>query len=201
MSLSHRQIEAYSRQIILRDFSGASQERLLAASILIDGSGIAARTAATYLAGAGIGRLHIAPALLEPLLFRELGQRNEDTLVHTTAPDTPADVVILTAADNPPNLPRLGYILVDQDHRGDTHLTRLPAESSLAACPACFPRETSDTLDPAAAAIAGSLAALTAIRWIAEIGETEPPARQTLARGGSIFETAPFQPKKPCECP
>ncbi len=44
MSLTNRQIEAYSRQIILRDFSAASQERLLAASIEIHGHGIAGQT-------------------------------------------------------------------------------------------------------------------------------------------------------------
>ena len=58
MSLTDRQIEAYSRQLILQEYSGAAQERLLAARIEITGHGLAAQTAASYLAGAGVASLY-----------------------------------------------------------------------------------------------------------------------------------------------
>lgn len=59
--LSDLQIERYSRQILLPDVGGVGQERLLAASVRILGSGAIARTAAAYLAGAGVGRLEVSP--------------------------------------------------------------------------------------------------------------------------------------------
>lgn len=59
MSLDDRQVELFSRQILLREVGGRGQERLLAARVLLIGGGPAAETAATYLAGAGVGTLGV----------------------------------------------------------------------------------------------------------------------------------------------
>src|SRR5690606_4133531 len=57
VSLTDEQIELYSRQILLRELGGVGQRRLLAASVLALGDGVAADAALSYLAGAGVGRI------------------------------------------------------------------------------------------------------------------------------------------------
>lgn len=57
--LSGSQIERYSRQILLARCGGIGQLRLLAARLVLVGDGPVARTAATYLAAAGIGMLDV----------------------------------------------------------------------------------------------------------------------------------------------
>jgi molybdopterin-synthase adenylyltransferase len=59
MSLSDHEIERYSRQLVLPEWSGAAQERLKGATAIVIGAGALGSPAATYLAAAGIGRLGI----------------------------------------------------------------------------------------------------------------------------------------------
>jgi molybdopterin-synthase adenylyltransferase len=59
MSLSDQEIERYSRQLVLPEWSGAAQERLKGATAIVIGAGALGSPAATYLAAAGIGRLGI----------------------------------------------------------------------------------------------------------------------------------------------
>jgi molybdopterin-synthase adenylyltransferase len=59
MTLSESELERYSRQLVLPDWSGAAQERLKAASAIVIGAGALGSPVATYLAAAGIGRLGI----------------------------------------------------------------------------------------------------------------------------------------------
>ena len=199
MSLTERQIEAYSRQIILRDFSGAAQEKLIASSVAIAGSDLAAETAATYLAGAGIGTLQIDPEMPRVGVFADLAQRSEDTRLIEPMPSQLTEVVIQTTAAQIVQPAKYGVVLLEQNQHGDTHLFQFPNASGVQACPQCIPRQGfPGTIDPAAAAIAGSLAALTAIRWIVEPPIAEAPARQSLHRGESIFSRAPVEPNPHC---
>jgi adenylyltransferase/sulfurtransferase len=59
MSLSESELERYSRQLVLPEWSGAAQERLKSATAIVIGAGALGSPAATYLASAGIGRLGI----------------------------------------------------------------------------------------------------------------------------------------------
>ena len=59
MRLSPAQQERYARHLILDEFGGEGQERLLAASVHVRGDGVAAHWAARYLAASGLGHLTI----------------------------------------------------------------------------------------------------------------------------------------------
>jgi len=57
LGLSPQQMERYRRQILLKEIGGQGQQALLQAKILIIGAGGLGCPIATFLAGAGIGRL------------------------------------------------------------------------------------------------------------------------------------------------
>lgn len=57
MTLTDADLERYSRQLVLAEWSGAAQQRLKAASAVVIGAGALGCPAAAYLVGAGLGRL------------------------------------------------------------------------------------------------------------------------------------------------
>lgn len=60
MTISEREVERYSRQLILPEWSGEAQERLKAASAIVIGAGALGSPVASYLAAAGVGRIGVA---------------------------------------------------------------------------------------------------------------------------------------------
>jgi molybdopterin/thiamine biosynthesis adenylyltransferase len=59
MTLSDAEVERYSRQLVLPEWSGAAQERLKAASVIVVGAGALGSPVATYLAAAGVGQIGV----------------------------------------------------------------------------------------------------------------------------------------------
>ena len=58
--LSDAEMDRYSRQLLLPEFSELSQIALRDANVLVIGAGALGSPVASYLAGAGVGRLGIA---------------------------------------------------------------------------------------------------------------------------------------------
>jgi molybdopterin-synthase adenylyltransferase len=59
VSLTPQELERYSRQLLMGEWTGEAQERLKAASAVVVGAGALGSPAATYLAVAGVGRLGV----------------------------------------------------------------------------------------------------------------------------------------------
>ena len=59
MSLSDLELERYSRQLVLPEWSGAAQERLRSAGAIVVGAGALGSPVATYLVAAGVGTVGI----------------------------------------------------------------------------------------------------------------------------------------------
>jgi molybdopterin-synthase adenylyltransferase len=59
MTLSDADLERYSRQLVLPEWSGAAQARLKNASAIVVGAGALGSPALAYLAGAGVGRIGV----------------------------------------------------------------------------------------------------------------------------------------------
>ena len=59
MQLSDKQLDRYSRQILLPEIDISGQQALLSSSVLIIGAGGLGSPAAIYLAASGIGKITI----------------------------------------------------------------------------------------------------------------------------------------------
>jgi molybdopterin/thiamine biosynthesis adenylyltransferase len=59
MSLSELELERYSRQLVMPEWSGAAQERIRAAGAIVVGAGALGSPVALYLAAAGVGRIGV----------------------------------------------------------------------------------------------------------------------------------------------
>lgn len=59
MSLSELELERYSRQLVMPEWSGAAQERLAAATAIVVGAGALGSPVCLYLAAAGVGRIGV----------------------------------------------------------------------------------------------------------------------------------------------
>jgi molybdopterin-synthase adenylyltransferase len=59
VTLSDRELERYSRQLVLPEWSGAAQERLRSSGVMLIGAGALGSPAGQYLAAAGVGRIGV----------------------------------------------------------------------------------------------------------------------------------------------
>jgi len=145
MALSDRQIERYSRQIIVPGIGGRGQERLLAATLAITGETADLDMPLAYLAGAGIGTILVETAggiSIDPRLIADLGDLNEDSRVAamTAAPPMPIDCSIILIGSA--NALKTARGAIDRTAGRPVVLVRLdapPRIASLAAtpCPLC----------------------------------------------------------------
>jgi hypothetical protein len=99
MTLSDRQIERYSRQIIVPGFGGAAQERLLAARLAMLADSNEVEPSLSYFAGAGIGHITLVepdgPAAAEARVARIRDLNSDVVLAH--AANVPAEIDLLFA--------------------------------------------------------------------------------------------------------
>lgn len=180
--LSDAQIERYARHILLREVGGVGQERLLAASVRIEGLGQVGSWAVLYLALAGVGRISLAdgrpvPELgLAPLLDAgAAGEGREEALARALEAHNPdvrfsvgagkpregdADESFLSAAEEGPRL----WARASGARIGLGWVEAQPP------CARCFP---ADAPRPETAALAGSLAASRLLSHLL-FGESEP---------------------------
>jgi hypothetical protein len=84
VALTNRQIDRYSRQLIVDKFGGLAQERLLASRVLLAANRSDFEAVLAYLVGAGVGRidLHVGPhvAALNSIVAR-MHDLNSDSIV------------------------------------------------------------------------------------------------------------------------
>lgn len=209
MRLTDQQIERYSRQIILRELGGTGQTALLAARVVVAGSGAAFDTAVTYLAGAGVGALDVLPAagaaLGAVLPFPPMTARNPE--VRSRRVDRPSalslddyDVFLVLSEEGgtaaaapalPPGRPALGSVVLRAHVGQDLLLAVVPRSHGCAAC-IRFPVDVLDEgtkprADVAALASAGALAALAACRWVLGLDADAGPRVLSLGDADAVW--------------
>lgn len=138
MTLSDRQIERYSRQIIVPGFGGAAQERLLAARLAILADSNEVEPSLSYFAGAGIGHITLvvpgerAAAEARVARIRDL---NSDVVLEQAA-NVPADIDLLLALVGGPE-PRSALDAISGRPRSSAMIViRIDAPARIAIIPA-----------------------------------------------------------------
>jgi hypothetical protein len=97
MALREDQIRRYARHVLLPDFGGVGQERLLASTVTLDPRDPAAVVAFEYLVAAGVGT--IALAVAAPALVARAAALNPDVEVVVGARGTPLEVAPSSEGD------------------------------------------------------------------------------------------------------
>jgi molybdopterin-synthase adenylyltransferase len=215
MPLGDRQIERYSRQIIVPGIGGRGQERLLAASVAVAGSDELARTVALYAAGAGVGRIEIVSPSLEwrGLLGTDVADLNPDVRIALAdgageSAFSSAHDAVFASADSLEQLIRISRaagnapLVTAGIAGGGGWLTA--SSGSDGPCPVCAALEqsASATADGAehatTAAVLGSLAAVALLRELLGIGERRRRAWLCYDARSARLEERVAEPKPEC---
>ena len=216
MPLGDRQIERYSRQIIVPGIGGRGQERLLAAGIAVAGSDELARTVALYTAGAGVGRIEIvSPSIAwRESLGADVADLNPDVRIALTdgagepAFGTAHDAVF-ASAEPFQRLTRIARAAAEAPlvtagiARGAGWLT--VSSGGAGPCPVCAALEQSasakaDGAEHAtSAAVLGSLAAVALLRELLGVGERRRRAWLSYDARSARLEERAAEPKPECE--
>jgi adenylyltransferase/sulfurtransferase len=200
--LSDDQIDRYSRQIVLPEVGAAGQERLLAASATVLGSGAIAGVAARYLAGAGIGRVSVN----QPALADELRRLNPGVAIGT-APAAGADITIAAEL----SLAALDAVVATQPAMLiATGLSAaggwLHVASGARGCAACAARAAGmPDGDPVIAAVAssalGALAAVAGLTAVLKLDASQPDVWLAFDAAGAALLAQPLQRLAGCTAP
>jgi hypothetical protein len=186
MSLSDRQIERYSRQIIVPGFGARGQERLLASRLRLVGTPDDMMSIIPYLAGAGFGAISIGLATGH-LDFGKLAGLNSDCSITIDFDGSASDLELILIGDSesleavraeissaPRRLSRPS-IVARLDHPARIAITPAPPP-----CPRCVgildgPFVTRDSI----ASVVAMAAAVEAIKLAAGI-EKDPAPESAL---------------------
>jgi len=213
MSLSDRQIERYSRQIIVPGFGARGQERLLASRIRLVGAPDDMTPIIPYLAGAGFGAISIGVASGH-LDFANLGGLaglNSDCSITIDSDGSASDLAVILIGDSgsleaaraeissAPRRPSRPSIIVRLDH---------PARIAIAPAPPPCPRcigilDSPFAIRDSAASVVAIAAAVEAIKLAAGIN---PNIESTLITfenydsRSSTISTATVRSDQPCSC-
>jgi molybdopterin/thiamine biosynthesis adenylyltransferase len=192
MALTNRQIERYSRQIIVPDFGGIAQERLLAARILLIANHADRDSVLAYLVGAGVGQIDLR-SNLDPdpsaAIIARMRDLNPDSTVrvgHLSGEIGELDLALVLVDDDatldqaralfdrPINFPdTCGIVLARLDQ--PARIAVIPRRPP---CPRCA--SAGDLLAPVGmpadnAGFIASLAALEAIKLLARFAPAPKP--------------------------
>ena len=188
MALTNRQIERYSRQIIVPNFGGVAQERLLESRILLIADTARAESVLAYLVGAGVGRIDLRTAIgvsARDAMLARMRDLNPDSIVRIAENvDGEFDVVLAIVGDGatldevralcdrPANL-AIVLARVDDPAR----IAVLPVRPP---CPRCA--DAGELLAPvgACAGNAGFVANLAALEAIKLLARFAPAPKPTL---------------------
>lgn len=176
--LGEREIERFSRQIILPEVGGRGQAALGRTRATVLGSSGAAQWCALYLAAAGVGELEIVfPGAGAGVLAERLRRFDPDLQAQIcTEPSHRADVLV-DASDHGSCHPRAHH--ASRNFGTPLVVVRFSASSEMwlgvfepcaegRPCPFCAPVDILPTTAPAPAhaALAGTLASLEAVRLV-----------------------------------
>jgi molybdopterin/thiamine biosynthesis adenylyltransferase len=197
VALTNRQIERYSRQLIVKDFGGIAQERLLASRLLLLGDDADTGVLA-YLVGAGVGQIDLR-ADLDPAESAAITPRmrdlNPDSTVHVgphVAPESgefdELDLAFMLTGDGA-TLDQVRAFCDRLDNSGGNFgivLARLDLPARIAViprrppCPQCA--SVGDLLTPVGirAENAGFIATLAALEAIKLLARYAPAPKPTL---------------------
>jgi hypothetical protein len=189
--LSEPQIERYARHVLLREVGGVGQERLLAARVRVVGLDAPGAWAAAYLALAGVGELQLDdPRPVDdprPLLLPGDRGRPREVALAEALPSWNPDVIagrggaaadlVLRSGDPAPG--EIGCVVAGEE------LLVAWGETCAACRTGLVPRGGPPS--PAAAALAGSLAAAEVVLRV--LGNGAP--RWLRFSGGRPVEVAP----------
>lgn len=210
MSLSETQIDRYSRQIILPEVGGRGQQRLIDTSLLLLGSDEPVASAATYLVGAGIGRLGILDTVTTKAdaFAADLRATNSevDIVVDPRQPIDAADLIVagttVNAARSRPGSREIP--LIAGDIRGAcgwlTLHTTFPAN-----CPACASASAApwidssgDELQPVAVGAIAAMMAAEALKVALGLRDPGAPALRCFDARVVEWCELPLIPKTDC---
>lgn len=154
MALSNKQIERYSRQIIVPGIGGTGQERLLAAHLIIVGEFPDIQPVLAYMVGAGVGRISLVTtdaSMDFPADLVELMREHNPDVAIEIVTIAPADAQLVLAIIGSAGAPASVRTICGAGRNAAVILTRLDEPPKIAIIPShppCIDCANADLLMP-----------------------------------------------------